>query len=120
MLLATAICQRGRHFLRGGDCDMPSVIFFDESERKIDGRSQTGRGIKRTVLNKWPFVTHPQFWEALRDIAGESPVGGNLTPIQQSRWGQAVDASADACDTPGSFRTCQDPIRNPFGDLGIP
>jgi len=41
--------------------------------------------MKRAVFNKWPFVIKTQFWEAPRDIVGESPVGGDFTPIQQTR-----------------------------------
>jgi hypothetical protein len=82
ILFAIAVCQRGHQFLRRSERDMPSVIFFDPSQRKIDGCRETRRRIKRTIFNERPSMIKTQFWEAPRDIAGDAPVGGDFTPVQ--------------------------------------
>jgi hypothetical protein len=44
---------------------MAAIVFFDQSERKIDSRTGTGRRVKGAIFNEMPSGINPQI---LRNI----------------------------------------------------
>ncbi len=65
--------------------DLRPAILFDQREREIDARGDAGRSPDFTVLDEDPISIDPNSWEAVLQGAGESPMRGRASLVEDAR-----------------------------------
>jgi hypothetical protein len=61
---------------------MAAIVFFDQSKRKIDGCTRTGRRVKGAIFNEMPSEINTQIRETPCNIAGVTPMSGDFAAIE--------------------------------------
>src|SRR5262245_39919898 len=99
---------------------MPPIVFFDQSERKIDSRTGTGRRIKHAVLNEMPSGIDTQVRKTDRNFTCATPMSGDFTAVKQTSWRHTENSTADRSEPPSLVSTGQDPVGDACANGGPP
>jgi hypothetical protein len=70
---------------------MTTVIFLNQSKRKINGRGPACTSVERAVLNKEIIGINTEFGKSRSNIFCKTPVDHCLASIEQSRSSKRVN-----------------------------
>ena len=81
-VLAVAVPSAHYKLLGNHRCHMAAIVLLDQSKRKIDSCTRTGRRVKSAIFNEMSSRINTQVWETSFNIGSVTPMSGDFAAIE--------------------------------------